>query len=92
MCNLPEAVKNSEVDDIQERVDQHISHALRYACKSWHKHLIGKHMAHTPKIISAIHHFLEKKFLSWLEVLSVLGAVRAAVDALEVVAKWLEVS
>ena len=28
MCNLPEAVKNSEVDDLEERVEQHISHGL----------------------------------------------------------------
>ena len=91
MCNLPEAVRNSDVDDLQERKEQHISHALRYACKSWHKHLIDKHIAHKPKITSALHYLLEKKFLCWLEVLSVLGAVRDAVDALEVAAKWLEV-
>jgi len=30
-------------------------------------------------------------FLFWLEVLSVLGTIRNAVDALEVAAKWLEV-
>ena len=92
MCNLPEAIKNSEVDDLQERAEQYINGALQYACMSWHKHLISKHVAHTPKITSALHHFLEKKFLFWLEVLSVLGAVRAAVDALEVAARWLEVS
>jgi len=92
MCNLPNAVKNSEVDDLKERADQQINHALRYACQSWHKHLTNKHTAHRPKIISALHHFLEKKFLCWLEVLSVLGTARVAVDALEVAAKWLEVS
>jgi len=92
MCNLPEAIKNSEVDDLQERTDQCISHALRYACRSWHKHLIDKHTAHRPKITSTLHHFLENRFLFWLEVLSVLGAVRDAVNALEVAGKWLEVS
>ena len=91
-CNLPEAVKNSEVDDLEERVEQHINHGLRYACRSWHKHLINKHTPHIPKITSALHHFLEKKFLCWLEVLSVLGSVRDAVDALEVASEWLEVS
>ena len=92
MCGLPEAVKNSEVDDLKERTEQCISHALQYACRSWHKHLINKHTTHRPKVTSALQHFLEKKFLCWLEVLSILGDVRAAIDALEVTTKWLEVS
>ena len=92
VCNLPEAVRNSEVDDLKERREKYISHALQYACGSWHKHLTDNHTPHTPKITSTLHHFLEKKFLCWLEVLSILGAVRAAVDALETVKNWLEVS
>ena len=91
MCHLPEAVKNSEVDDLQGRTDQYINDALQYACKSWHKHLIGESTAHKQEITSALHHFLEKKFLFWLEVLSVLGTVKSAIDALRVAAKWLEV-
>ena len=92
MCSLPETVKNSEVDDLKERADQFITPALQYACKSWHRHLTNNHIAHTPRIISTLHQFLEKKFLCWLEVISVLGAVRNAVDALEIVGKLLEVS
>ena len=92
ICNLPETVKNSEVDDLQERIDQSISPALQYACKSWYRHLTNKNVVHVPRVISALHHFLEKKFLCWLEVLSVLGAVRNAVDALEMTGKLLEVS
>ena len=92
MCKLPDAITNSEVGDLQERTEQYINHALQYACKSWHKHLIDKYVVSTLEITSTLHYFLEKKFLFWLEVLSVLGAVRGAVDALEVATKWLEVS
>ena len=91
MCDLPDAITNSEVIDLHERAERNIDPALRYACKSWHEHLVYEHPANTPAITSALHHFLEKKFLFWLEALSVLGAVREAVDALEVAAKWLEV-
>ncbi|KAF9641944.1 hypothetical protein BDM02DRAFT_3133448, partial [Thelephora ganbajun] len=91
MCNLPDAVVNCEVDDLHERIERHLDPALRYACKSWHKHLVDGHTVHTPAIASALHRFLEKKFLFWLEVLGVLGAAREAVDALDVAAKWLEV-
>ena len=91
MCQLPEAVKNSDVHDLKERRDKHIDHALQYACKSWHKHFTDQCTSDMPKIASALQCFLEKKFLFWLEVLSVLGAVREAIDALEVAVGLLKV-
>ncbi|KAF9785740.1 hypothetical protein BJ322DRAFT_1210370 [Thelephora terrestris] len=90
MCQLPEAVANSNIHDLQERADKNISQALQYACRSWHKHLVNEPTANRHEITSALCCFLEKKFLFWLEVLSVLGIVRNAVDALKVVAEWLE--
>jgi hypothetical protein len=93
MCKIPDAVTNSEVNDLQERTKEYINHGLRYACESWHKHLVDLRTVptHTLKITSVLHRFLEEKFLFWLEVLSVLGTVRNAVDALEIAAKWLQV-
>ena len=91
MCHLPEAVKNSEVDDLQEMAEGYINHSLQYACKSWHKHLVNQPITKRQEITSAIHYFLEKKFLCWLEALSIFGAVRNAVEALQVATKWLEV-
>ena len=91
MCKLPEAVTNSEVSDMQERITRYIEPALQYACTSWHKHLAGKCSPDDPTISRAIHCFLKEKFLFWLECLSVLGAVKEAINALEVAAKWLEV-
>ena len=88
MCQLPDGVANSEVDDLKERTEQYISKALEYACRSWHKHLIGKMPTRTVEIL---HQFLAEKFIFWLEVLSVLGASRDAVDALEATTKWLDV-
>ncbi|KAF9784028.1 hypothetical protein BJ322DRAFT_1219538 [Thelephora terrestris] len=90
MCQLPEAIANSEVHDLQERADKNISQALQYACRSWHKHLVNEPTANRNEITSALCCFLEKKFLFWLEVLSVLGALRNAVDALKVIAEWSE--
>ena len=53
---------------------------------SWYEPTIDR-----PAITSALHCFLEQKFLFWLEVLSVLGVAKDAIDALGVAAKWLEV-
>ncbi|KAF9642892.1 hypothetical protein BDM02DRAFT_3069542, partial [Thelephora ganbajun] len=91
MCMLPDAVTNSEVSDLHERTERYISPALQYACKSWHKHLVDEHTACTSKITSALHRFLEDKFVFWLEVLSVLGAAREAVGTLDLATKWLKV-
>ena len=93
MCKLPDAVTNHEVDDLQKKTGQYIDHALQYACESWHKHIFDVHVVPGCKlrITSVLHQFLKKKLLFWLEVLSVLGTVRGAVDALEAAAKWLEV-
>ena len=91
MCTLPKGAINSEVDDLRKRTKECINQALEYACRSWHKHLVDTTPAHRPKITSALHRFLERKFLFWLEVLSVLGAAREAVNALEAAARWLDV-
>ena len=91
MCKLPDKVINSEVNDLEERIKQHIDPALQYACRSWHKHLVDTISAQTPDVTFALHNFLEKKFLFWVEVLSVLGTTREAVDALGVTRKWLDV-
>ncbi|KAF9644058.1 hypothetical protein BDM02DRAFT_3217962 [Thelephora ganbajun] len=90
MCKFPDAVTNSEVPDLHERIEQYIDSALQYACKSWHKHLVDERTIRTPNITSALHRFLENKLLFWLEVLSVLGAAREAVDALDLATRWLE--
>ena len=92
MCDLPEGAKNCEVGDLKERREKYIPHALQYACKSWHKHLVGcETLGRTAEIAPVVHQFLEEKFVFWLEVLSIFGCVRDGVDALQVAAKRLEV-
>ena len=93
MCKLPEAVANSDISDLEERTEKYINPGLQYACTSWHTHLINTDTtpAHTPTTTYALRRFLETKFLCWLEVLSVLGTIRNAVDALQATAGWLEV-
>ncbi|KAF9786255.1 hypothetical protein BJ322DRAFT_775253 [Thelephora terrestris] len=88
MCKLPDGVINTEVKDLNWRAEQHIDKALEYACRSWHKHLNDTRPAQKLKITPILHQFLEEKFLCWLEVLSVLGATREAVDAMERIEKW----
>jgi len=91
ICKLPDGVMNSEVEDLKERTKEYIHRDLEYSCRSWHKHLVNTTPVHRPEITPALHHFMEGKFIFWLEVLSILGAARDAVNALEAAASWLDV-
>ena len=90
LLSLPEYALNSEVTDLQSRIDDRISTALQYACRSWHNHLnkIEEDVSDTD-VFPCLRDFLEEKFLAWLEVLSVLGDVGAAVVALQNLMPWL---
>jgi len=89
ICSIPDYALNSEVEDLPGRIEESgIRGALEYACRSWHNHLITK-TDRTADVVSALHRFLEEKFLFWLEVLSILGAAGDAVRALNVTVQWL---
>ena len=90
MCSIPDYALNSEVEDLPKRVDDNgIRGGLEYACRSWYKHLIVTNHR-TSDVFSALRDFLEGKFVFWLEVLSVLGAMGDAVRALNATTKWLD--
>ena len=89
LLSLPDYALNSEVKDLQTRIKDQISTALQYACQSWHNHLIAAKEDVT-NVVSWLHFFLEQKFLAWLEVVSVLGAVRGAAVALEQLIPWIQ--
>ena len=89
LLSLPSYSLNSEVKDLQIRVNGHISNALQYACQSWHNHLT-KAGGDATDVIPHLYAFLEKKFLAWLEVVSVLGVVRGAIIGLEQLITWLQ--
>ena len=88
LLNLPNYALNSEVKDLQMRIDSRISVTLRYACESWHNHLT---MSRGDLSDATLHlrSFLEKKFVAWLEVLSVLKLAKGAVVGLEKLMVWL---
>ena len=89
MCSIPDYVLNSEVDHLPKRIDESgIRGALEYSCRSWYKHLIATR-DRAADVSFALRGFLERKFLFWLEVLSVLGVVGDAAHALNTAAEWL---
>ena len=89
LLSLPDYALNSEVKDLETRINDRISIALRYACRSWHSHLTRAEGDFT-EVVSRLHVFLEEKFLAWLEVVSTIGAVGGAAVGLERVMSWLQ--
>jgi len=89
LLSLPDYALNSEVEDLQTRIKDRVSVALEYACRSWHSHLIET-KGDVAGIVPTLRGFLQEGFLVWLEVLSVIGAARDAVVALENLISWLQ--
>ncbi|KAF9643113.1 hypothetical protein BDM02DRAFT_3192176 [Thelephora ganbajun] len=89
LLSLPDYALNSEVEDLETRINDRISDALRYACRSWHSHLT-KTEGDVTDVISHLRVFMEEKFLAWWEVVSLLRAVRGAIVALEQLIPWLQ--
>jgi hypothetical protein len=89
VLSLPDYALNSEIEDLEMRVEGHISTALQYACKSWFSHLTEVR-GDVADIVSILRSFLQEGFLAWLEVLSVIGAARDAIVALEKLMLWLQ--
>ena len=89
LLSLPNYALNSEVEDLETRIDDHVDIALRYACRSWHNHLTRTE-GDLSGVVLYLRVFLEEKFLAWLEVVSVIGAVGGAVVALENLMLWLQ--
>ena len=89
ICSIPDNAINSEVGDLSQRIEEcGIRGALEYACRSWYKHLVVTEHQNAD-VVSALRGFLERKFLFWLEVLSILGVVGDTVHALNATIKWL---
>ena len=89
LLSLPNYALNSEVEDLEARINNCISTALEYACKSWHKHLTEVRGDITD-IIPILQSFLQEGFLAWLEVLSVIGVANDAIIALANLMPWLQ--
>lgn len=91
ICNVIEPFKfNSEIEDLQMRLEANVPYHLRYACRYWSTHL--KHCSNTRDIRNLFETFLKTNFLHWLEVLSLLGWIEGAQSQLVLAEEWLKVS
>lgn len=77
ICNVPTSFKpNTEIENIQELIHEHIPDALSYACRFWTYHLwqLGawSELEGFRKSVTAL---LSDRVLEWLEVMSLTASV-----------------
>ncbi|KZP10149.1 WD40 repeat-like protein [Athelia psychrophila] len=82
ICGLETAhLRNRDVPDLAKRIEDFIPRSLAYACRFWAEHvrLAG---AINPQALPLILEFFQALFLYWLEVLSLIGDGRAALQSM----------
>jgi hypothetical protein len=88
ICELESSyLANCDVPDIDSRIAKHISPALSYACVFWANHL--EHLGFLEDLFTKLELLFEKKFLFWLEVLSLKSSVAVGSRELSNLMKWL---
>jgi hypothetical protein len=91
ICDLRDPfVPNSEVPDLNQRLNSNASAQLRYACKYWHVH-VQSAGCFNPKLAAALDVFCTKHLLHWLELLSLMTEVPVALHDLPSLLMFLEV-
>jgi len=91
LLSLPDYALNQEVKDLADKVKDHISPALEYACGSWYHHFTKIRKGEDITcVLDTLRTFLRQNFLPWLEVVSVLGITRGAAVALRELIRWLQ--
>jgi hypothetical protein len=87
ICDLPTShLRNIDIEDLEERRQKYIRPHLAYSCRFWANHLAT--VGYSPEIGQIAGKFILDYFLSWLEVLSLLGTVSSAVQALSTLIEW----
>ncbi|KIM46585.1 hypothetical protein M413DRAFT_421887, partial [Hebeloma cylindrosporum] len=88
ICKLETSyLLNSEVQNLSQKIEQFISPSLSYSCRYW-----ASHVHATPfnsKVAGKIREFLNKQFLFWIEVLSLVKSIQIASQSVSLIITWI---
>jgi NACHT domain len=88
ICGLESShTLNVDIQDLLLRENQHIPPHLSYSCSWWANHLIET--AFSEGIYRDLENFMQKQFLFWLEVLSIIKQVNLCSQALSLLVNWI---
>ncbi|KAK7001114.1 hypothetical protein R3P38DRAFT_3612589 [Favolaschia claudopus] len=89
ICDLSAShVKNSDIFDLADRIRQDIPDDLAYAAQHWAYHLCA--VDSSDEVLFELDKFFQNSFLHWLEVLSLLGHVGGASEAMAAAEKFAQ--
>ncbi|KAE9405675.1 hypothetical protein BT96DRAFT_314240 [Gymnopus androsaceus JB14] len=92
ICHLESSfLANDQVENLQVLIDRYIGGHLSYSCRFWSAHLNELRTVHSISLEQGLKDFLEKRFLWWLEVISLLKHVDTAALAILSIADWSKV-
>ena len=90
ICGINDPTKfNSDVLDLDDRLQKHVPEHLRYACQFWSLHLADIPVR-DDEMYGKATDFLFEHFLHWLEVMSLLGKVDSVFPILKQAKRWFE--
>ena len=96
ICKLEDSrLANAEVKDLQSRIEQNISDALRYSSLHWSNHLCfsPENTHRDGRVLEILKEFFEGVYpLFWIEVLSIMGMVPIGAPSLRRVILCVKVS
>ena len=96
ICNLDDSrLANTDVKDLQSRIEENISDPLQYSSRYWSNHLCFSldSSNRDPRVLGQLNEFFEGSCpLFWIEVLSILKMVPIGAPCLRRVINWLRVS
>lgn len=79
---------NSNIPNLNDRIEKHIPSALSYSCRFWADHLaLVSHF--DAELFKCVKTLIEKKFLFWLEILSLEEELITATPTLLRLKTWL---
>ena len=90
ICNLEDYSILREVKDLNIHRKTYIGSSLEYVCQFWTKHLASTpgNGPYTKQVQEEIDNFFTRHVLHWIEVLSILGHLGAAVYAINDIRQW----
>lgn len=89
ICQLDESKLNNEVPNLVEKITKYIPPHVQYASRYWALHLV--HSEPEADILELLETFCTHHLLHWIEVLSLLGELRIAPEALSSTLRMLNV-
>jgi hypothetical protein len=96
ICKLDDSrLANTDVKDLQSRIEENISDPLQYSSLYWSNHLYFSldSWNRDPRALGNLKEFFEGSYpLFWIEVLSIIGMVPMGVPSLRRVISWVRVS